>query len=308
MSSSEQNIEHDPPEWEKLTDLPVGEILRRARTHYNLSLDDVAATLHIRAQQLGALEESRPEQLPGRVYAIGFVRAYAEYLGLDGDKMVHLFKVQSVGGRKRPELSMPAPASDSKAPGMLVLMGSLIMLGSLMIGMAVHDRAHNKGPLPVPAVSHVVEGDVTTMAAHPPLTIAVQNIVESRKTEVAAAIPQPAATRITVKALDSVWLEIRDAQKKVVLSRILKEGDSYDVPDKPGLTLDTGDAGALDFLVDGQGVAKLGQKGDVLRNVTLDPEVLKNPHAQPAAGAAKPVKKNPVRKKAQPSDTRYNYN
>ncbi|HTK85558.1 MAG TPA: RodZ domain-containing protein [Patescibacteria group bacterium] len=307
MSNTEQDINHDPPEWEKLTDLPVGEILRRARTHYNLSLDDVAATLHIRAQQLGALEENRPEQLPGRVYAIGFVRAYAEYLGLDGDKMVHLFKVQSVGGRKRPELSMPAPASDSKAPGMLVLMGSLIMLGGLMIGMAVRDHAHNKGPLPVPAVSHVVEGDVTEMAAHPPLTMAVQNIIESRKTEVAATIPQPAPTRITVKALDSVWLEIRNAQKKVVLSRILKEGDSYDVPDQPGLTLDTGDAGALDFLVDGQSVSKLGQKGDVLRNVALDPDMLKNPHAQPA-GASKPVKKNPVRRKAPPPENHYNFN
>ncbi|MBU0859077.1 MAG: helix-turn-helix domain-containing protein, partial [Alphaproteobacteria bacterium] len=94
--------------WENLTDMTVGEILRRTRLHYGQSLTDVESILRIRAAQLQALEDGRIDLLPGRVYAIGFVRAYAEYLGLDGEKMVHLFKAQA-GNPPRPRAELHFP-------------------------------------------------------------------------------------------------------------------------------------------------------------------------------------------------------
>ena len=100
---SENNGATSAPDFH--TDMPVGEILRRTRTHYGLNLQQVEQILRIRASNLEALETGDVSQLPGRVYAIGFVRAYAEYLGLDGDKMVHLFKQQSVGDKKKIDLS-----------------------------------------------------------------------------------------------------------------------------------------------------------------------------------------------------------
>src|SRR5690606_13898422 len=106
-------------------DLPVGEILRRGREHYNLSLNDVEAALRIRASQLGAIEQGRLDLLPGRVYAVGFVRAYAEYLGLDGGRIVQLFKAQSGESRKSPELHFPVAASESKVPNKFMLAGAL---------------------------------------------------------------------------------------------------------------------------------------------------------------------------------------
>ncbi len=294
---TEQGQDH--PAWEKLTDMPVGEILRRARVHYALSLDDVAATLHIRASQLGALEENRPELLPGRVYAIGFVRAYADHLGLDGDKMVHLFKVQSIGNRAaRPELSLPATASESKAPGVWILASAAFLLCTLLTAMMVFGKSHKKEPIPIPAVSHAIEGDVTALASQQPLAMAVQSAVATQKTQIPSTVPPPSPSRITVKALDSVWLEIRDAHNKPILSRVLKAGDSYDVPDQPGLKMDTGNAGALEFSLDGQNTPPLGVKGDVLRNMPLDPATLKNPPSpQQLEQAAKNGKKSSSKKK-----------
>ncbi|MFN3700448.1 MAG: helix-turn-helix domain-containing protein, partial [Alphaproteobacteria bacterium] len=61
------------------TDMPVGEILRRGREHYGQSLEDVERNLRIRAIQLHALETGNIEQLPGKAYALGFVRSYSEY-------------------------------------------------------------------------------------------------------------------------------------------------------------------------------------------------------------------------------------
>ena len=78
------------------TDMPVGEVLRRAREHYGQSLRDVERNLRIRASQLAHLENGEYSALPGRVYVIGFIRSYSEYLGLNGDEMVNLYKRQDM--------------------------------------------------------------------------------------------------------------------------------------------------------------------------------------------------------------------
>src|ERR1700743_625015 len=61
----------------------VGQDLRTARQRRGDDLATVSKALKIRKDHLEALEEDRIEHLPGRAYAVGFVRTYAEYLGLD---------------------------------------------------------------------------------------------------------------------------------------------------------------------------------------------------------------------------------
>lgn len=110
--------------------LSVGEILRRARLHYGQTLPQVSHHLRIRASQLEALELNRSEDLPGRVYAIGFIRVYSEYLGLDGDQMVYLFKHQS-HQTKMPELHFPVPTSEKRRPHFYMIAGG--MIGALLL-------------------------------------------------------------------------------------------------------------------------------------------------------------------------------
>jgi cytoskeleton protein RodZ len=66
----------------------IGASLREARTRRGLSLDDVTSGLRIRERYVTALEEERWELLPGEAYAKGFLRMYAEFLGLDGSLYV----------------------------------------------------------------------------------------------------------------------------------------------------------------------------------------------------------------------------
>jgi cytoskeleton protein RodZ len=61
----------------------VGETLRHAREDQNLTLDQVSQALHIRARFLEALEASNIRALPSQAQSRGFLRLYAEYLGLD---------------------------------------------------------------------------------------------------------------------------------------------------------------------------------------------------------------------------------
>src|ERR1700720_2235300 len=66
----------------------VGQDLRTARLRRGDDLASVSRVLKIRKDHLEALEEDRIEALPGRTYAVGFVRSYAEHLGLDSAQCV----------------------------------------------------------------------------------------------------------------------------------------------------------------------------------------------------------------------------
>ncbi len=265
QKAAQQDLKQD---WAGYTDMSVGEILSRTRAYYGLTIEDVEKALRIRSSQLLALEEGAIEKLPGRVYAIGFVRAYAEFLGLDGDKMVHLFKAQLVGNKPRPELSMPAPASESKTPNPFILLGSFaclcLVIGLFMV-MSGGSDTHQ-----IPDVPATMKMEAVAFGPPTPTAIGLAEIEP-------AAGTQPPENRVTINVVDNAWVEIRNKEGKVILSRVLKQGDSYLVPNEQGLVMDTGNIGALEFTIDGAPIDKLGEIGDVRRSVSLDPEEMVAP-------------------------------
>jgi cytoskeleton protein RodZ len=138
------------------TDLSVGEILRRTRLHYDQSLPDIERSLRIRASQLEALENGRYDQLPGRVYVIGFIRSYSEYLGLDGDKMVQLYKTQTGGKQSSspsPQRNFAVQADDTKSPHAWHIAVSVVVALAVIVIWASMQSQDRKLVTDVPSVS-----------------------------------------------------------------------------------------------------------------------------------------------------------
>lgn len=77
---------------DKVETLEIGSVLKAAREASGASLDDVSALLKIRAVHLQALEEDDFDNLPGSVYAIGFIRTYANHLSLNGAELIGRYK------------------------------------------------------------------------------------------------------------------------------------------------------------------------------------------------------------------------
>ena len=92
-----------------------------------------------------------------------------------------------------------------------------------------------------------------------------------------AAIPaEEGESRILVRARMASWIQVRDdVGNQLLMTRLMRAGDTFHVPDRPGLTLLTGNAGALEILVDGETMPPLGPVGAVRRDVTLDVERLR---------------------------------
>jgi cytoskeleton protein RodZ len=76
--------------------------------------------------------------------------------------------------------------------------------------------------------------------------------------------------RIVIRAIDESWVQVREEGGELVLTRVLRPGDTYRVPNRPGLTLLTGNAGALEIFVDGRRAPPIGPRGAIRRDVALD--------------------------------------
>ncbi len=106
----------------------VGAALRAARERSGYDLAQVASRLRIRQPYLKALEAGDHRDLPGGTYAIGFLRTYAEFLGLEPEEMVRRFKMEAAGElHARSELVFPSPMSEGRIPS-----GGLVFVGLVL--------------------------------------------------------------------------------------------------------------------------------------------------------------------------------
>ena len=103
----------------------IGPYLASLRAHYKLSVHDVANHLHMRSKYIEAIEDSDFDALPNAVYARGFVRQYAEFLGIDPDQAID--KVFGPQPQKKENFFIPEPSKGSAAP-MRVWMSVLAVL------------------------------------------------------------------------------------------------------------------------------------------------------------------------------------
>ena len=105
----------------------VGAGLREVRLAQQRELSDVAGDLRIRQIYIQAIEDGRLSDLPGPAYTTGFLRAYSDYLGLDGREIVDRFKAAGGPSVGQTDLHLPSPVQEGRLPT-----GSVLLLAALL--------------------------------------------------------------------------------------------------------------------------------------------------------------------------------
>lgn len=178
----------------------IGATLRVARGERGLSIDDVAAVLKIRREHIASIESGRIDDLPGLPYAIGFVRTYAEYLGMDGLEAVRRFKEEVVKPKDEGELVFPIPVSDRKFPTALLIAGPVILAAAIYGAWYFYlgDDAATADAPATPATETTAEssteaGPAADAASQPATDAASQPEAAADPVAAAPAAPAPAA-------------------------------------------------------------------------------------------------------------------
>jgi cytoskeleton protein RodZ len=281
--------------------LLAGAMLRQQRETLALDLADVAAVLRIKPAYLAALEAGRPDELPGAVYAIGFIRAYADHLGLDGGEMLRLFRQGSTLLGAKPDLAFPIRLGDRSAPGGGMLLVVLILAicaygGWFYLATGEGPRRERVAEIPLELLPYAERYRAPQAVSRPVGSPAAPSQGRERSGPIdvgsgsdgrpsaagsamaaVPAAPDPAPNppgEVVIRATADSWIQIRDARQSVLLTRVLKAGESCRAPARPGLSMRTGNAGGLEITVDGVPAPPIGARGMVRRNVALDGRAL----------------------------------
>lgn len=287
----------------------VGQILRGRRESLGLDERSVATRLCIRRDLVVAIEAGDHARLPGRAYALGFIRSYALLLGLDAQHVVTRFKAETQS--QDPASTEPMVFPDT-VPAQRHMAYHLAGAAAMLAGIAYFVfQAFTAGPAeepvavvdavnpvtvvdPAPAVLPRAPVAAAAVPAVPaiaapalsPAPAAADSAAAVAAPVLAAALPvaqvpaapvaaTPRASRITLKAREASYVEVKDPSftgpDSVLVARELASGESFDVPDRPGLVLLTGNAGGLQVAIDGRDTGPLGGRGQVIRRLVLDP-------------------------------------
>jgi len=119
----------------------------------------------------------------------------------------------------------------------------------------------------------------TTAEAPPDAAMVVRPTRQSEERTVAPVQPtinvKRGQTRVVLEASQKSWVQVSDASGKVIYKKVMAQGEQFFVPDQPGMTLVTSNAGGLNIIVDGAQVQSLGRSGEIIRGVALNPDELK---------------------------------
>jgi hypothetical protein len=111
----------------------IGNSLREARLRQHLDFPEIEQATKIRGKYLRALEDEQFDVLPAQTYVKGFLRSYAEYLGLDGQLYVDEYNSRFVVGEEdtpaRPRRSAPRPPRGAQVQSRVVLLTLLGIAG-----------------------------------------------------------------------------------------------------------------------------------------------------------------------------------
>jgi cytoskeleton protein RodZ len=138
-------------------DTGIGPTLREARNRRKLDLAAVEAAIKIRVRYLQAIENEEWDALPGGAYTRGFIRTYASYLGLDGDRLADDYRraaAEPSGGRV-PKRVEPVPTgmrrSGSPLTGRLLAAAVCVGLAAIVVGIALAGGDDDSSSDPSPA-------------------------------------------------------------------------------------------------------------------------------------------------------------
>lgn len=261
------------PPWEKeatesQTGASFGTWLRRQREARDVSLRDIADRTKISLRYLEAMEEDRFDLLPAPLFAKGFLREYARYVGLSPDEVVnHYLSVQGENKEEEGDQTMMrrrAKVSAQKARSFafylfFVLVG-LALLGLVWFFAYYNDKRQEESP-----------------ASSQPPAIAAPPAPAAR--QVPPPVPpstEPAAPiEVTLDFTGDCWVEATiDGKRRIAEQRV--QGESVELEAEQSIALLLGNIKAVTLQVNGQPL-DLDVEGSesVVRNLTIDLDMVR---------------------------------
>ncbi|MBW1689439.1 MAG: hypothetical protein DRG87_05720 [Deltaproteobacteria bacterium] len=285
---------HNNAGGEAQEEVGLGQLLKRTREERQIELDEAFRATRIRRHTLEALEHERWDELPSQVFVKGFLKTYADFLRLSKELVLELYENSSPAeGDKAELLKQVSPRRKRWPLGIILSLLAVALIASIAYlmradvslvdksfqylrtekpieeekGTAVQEEigdrvTEEEGELP----SRIEEeGEGEKEAIEPPESVEEGDLaeiatVEQQKEEG----PPPPRYILTANVRDRTWIAIF-VDDQPVKEYLFQPGETITWTAQKGFDILVGNAGGIDFSLNGKEIGTLGVEGKVVR-------------------------------------------
>ncbi|MCP4354116.1 MAG: helix-turn-helix domain-containing protein [Proteobacteria bacterium] len=284
--------------------LSIGQRIAKERKNRKETIADISTALRIQADYLKAIENDDYSKLPGKAYIAGFIKTYAEYLGLDYKDLLKILRATQ--DLEEDYHNIPQALYNTKKLQKKMFFIAFLSIFVIVVCMnyynfVKHEIAlrqivqktsetetlesffdetqktdqgkedkETKDSESTANILKTMESDDKVVRVKPDWPIAdLSNITLHYQKS------KPPFARVLLKANTDVWFQIRPLDKKqIYVSRVLPANNYYWVAPWENVVLDVSDASFMEVIIDDKLLGRLGPSSKKIRGVYLDTETL----------------------------------
>jgi cytoskeleton protein RodZ len=261
----------------------LGEELKAAREAKGITLSDIAEKTRISHTFLKAIEQDNYSVIPGDIFVVGFIKAFAKEVGLDPIEAAQRYKELRIPLRETPPVQQvqqaPKPSVLSMTGeakrrirgkgGILKMVIAGLVVGAALTGLAMlltQEKPAPPPPPPAPVVQKPVPPPVFK-----PVSSAMKNMTTSAATAAGAHTAGPALD-LVLTAADKSWYSYK-ADDGVRTHGLLTKGDELEIKADNKIILDLGNAGGINATLGGKPVKPFGRKAEAVKGIIISKDL-----------------------------------
>ena len=252
----------------------VGRILSIERNSKNLSISDIAIELKISKSIIIDLENDNIKNNPDIIFNIGHLRSYSNFLELDADTIIKKFKDQ-VSFNVKEEKNNITPILENNFFKIEKFFAASIILviftSFYCLFVDQNDNEINFALIPdIPeSLEPIVEKVNTFDNLSQSSDIKKSDLINNSSAIASIELDENVTTVATLKMLNSTWLQLRDEENNIVLSKLMDKDEEFSYELKLNYNITAGNAGNILVLIDDEVRGKIGKYGDILDSFVL---------------------------------------
>lgn len=261
----------------------LGQHLKKRREEKGISLEDISRVTKINLSYLKDMEEERFDQLPAPIFTVGFLKQYAQCIGLDPEDVVLRYRlaVEKDTGFRREDSQEKSWVGRRRSFWVvagcvcgLVLLWIFLYPGTKNGGERVRSiRLPRSSSTEMKKEELKKELEIQTDIARgsPPNSLLSAGEGEEPVTNVGNGTAGNGPVAITLQALRETWVQVTLDEQTSEL-RVMKKGDRFPFQAERKIHLKIGNGNGVRIFYNGKAYESLGQKGEVVHIVFPPPE------------------------------------
>ena len=248
-----------------------------ARKNKNLSVKDASQILNISEDIINNIEKGDFNELNKNIFIVGHIRTYLNLIEIDPKLLINNYKAKEIFLKTKSQ-SIILPYKFKLSRKYILLISIFLFILVLLIYREINklnekyiiqdnkelifeekneNKEEEKNIQNKEEAKPIIEENKSINTSNEKITSEIKNI-----------------DFIYIEASEDSWIEIQDKNTKVIVSKIIKNKEKIKLPYQKDLILVTGNAGGIIIKIDNNIINKIGESGEVKRNISLNLENL----------------------------------